>query len=105
MASLGGEPVLSAALRHPAIGSYRLPGVAATTQLIRLDMAGIAVSAGSACASGSMKPSHVLTAMGWDRQASQEVVRVSFGRSTTQADLDGFLVACREIAAGRARAA
>ena len=105
MASLGGEPVLSAALRHPAIGSYRLPGVAATTQLIRLDMAGIAVSAGSACASGSMKPSHVLTAMGWDQSAAQEIVRVSFGRSTTQADLDGFLSAWRDIAAGRARAA
>lgn len=105
MTSLGAEPVLSGALRHPAIGSYRLPGVAATTQLIRLDMAGIAVSAGSACASGSMKPSHVLTAMGWDQQAAQEVVRVSFGRSTRQADLDGFIAASREIAAGRARAA
>ena len=105
MASLGGEPVLAGALRHPAIGSYRLPGVAATTQLIRLDMAGIAVSAGSACASGSMKPSHVLTAMGWDSQASQEVVRVSFGRSTTPADLDAFIAVWREIAAGRARAA
>jgi len=105
MTSLGGEPVLSTALRHPAIGSYRLPGVSSTTQLIRFDMAGIAVSAGSACASGSMKPSHVLTAMGWDQQASQEVVRVSFGRSTTQADLDAFIAVWREIAAGRARAA
>ena len=105
MTSLGGEPVLPGASRHPAIGSYRLPGVAATTQLIRLDMAGIAVSAGSACASGSMKPSHVLTAMGWDQQASQEVVRVSFGRSTSRADLDAFIAAWREIAAGRARAA
>jgi len=105
MASLGGEPVLAGALRHPAIGSYRLPGVAATTQLIRLDMAGVAVSAGSACASGSMKPSHVLTAMGWDQAAAQEVVRVSFGRSTTRADLDAFVAIWREIAAGRARAA
>ncbi|MBS0479653.1 MAG: aminotransferase class V-fold PLP-dependent enzyme [Proteobacteria bacterium] len=105
MTSYGGEPVLSGALRHPAIGSYRMPGVAATTQLIRLDMAGIAVSAGSACASGSMKPSHVLTAMGWDQTASQEVVRVSFGRFTTQADLDAFIAVWREIDAGRARAA
>ncbi|MBN8814958.1 MAG: aminotransferase class V-fold PLP-dependent enzyme [Sphingomonas sp.] len=105
MTSLGAEPVLSGALRHPAIGSYRLPGVAATTQLIRLDMAGIAVSAGSACASGSMKPSHVLTAMGWDQQAAQEVVRVSFGRSTTQGDLDTFIAVWRDIVAGRSRAA
>ncbi|MEO5493418.1 MAG: aminotransferase class V-fold PLP-dependent enzyme [Sphingomonas sp.] len=105
MASFGGEPVLSAASRYPAIGSYRLPGVSSTTQLICFDMAGIAVSAGSACASGSMKPSHVLTAMGWDQATSQEVVRVSFGRSTTQADLDAFIAVWREIAAGRARAA
>jgi cysteine desulfurase len=101
----GGEPVLADALSHPAIGSYRMPGVAATTQLIRFDMAGIAVSAGSACASGSMKPSHVLSAMGWNIQASQEVVRVSFGRSTTQAELDAFIAAWREIAASLARAA
>jgi cysteine desulfurase len=101
----GGEPVLADALRHPAIGSYRMPGVAATTQLIRFDMAGIAVSAGSACASGSMKPSHVLTAMGWDIQASQEVVRVSFGRSTTRAELEAFVTAWREIATSLARAA
>lgn len=101
----GGEPVLADALRHPAIGSYRMPGVAATTQLIRFDMAGIAVSAGSACASGSMKPSHVLSAMGWDMQASQEVVRVSFGRSTTRAELEAFVAAWREIARSLARAA
>lgn len=101
----GGEPVLADALRHPAIGSYRMPGVAATTQLIRFDMAGIAVSAGSACASGSMKPSHVLSAMGWDLQASQEVVRVSFGRSTTRAELEAFVAAWREIARSLARAA
>lgn len=105
MTSCGAEPVLAVASRHPAIGSYRMQGVSSTTQLIRFDMAGIAVSAGSACASGSMKPSHVLTAMGWDQAASQEVVRVSFGRSTTQADLDAFVAVWREIAAGRARAA
>lgn len=101
----GGEPVLTGRLRHPAIGAYRMPGTTQTTQLIRFDMAGIAVSAGSACASGSMKPSHVLVALGWDMQASQEVVRVSFGRSTTRADLDGFLAVWRDIATGRARAA
>ena len=101
----GGEPVLADALRHLAIGSYRMPGVAATTQLIRFDMAGIAVSAGSACASGSMKPSHVLSAMGWDMQASQEVVRVSFGRSTSRAELEAFVAVWREIARSLARAA
>jgi cysteine desulfurase len=101
----GGEPVLADRSRHSAIGSYRMPGVAATTQLIRFDMAGIAVSAGSACASGSLKPSHVLTAMGWDVQASQEVVRVSFGRSTTRVELEAFVAAWREVARSLARAA
>lgn len=94
----GGELVAAAAPRHAAIGSYRLPGVAATTQLIRLDMEGIAVSAGSACASGSMKPSHVLRAMGWDETRTREVIRVSFGRDTSVADVDRFIAAWRNMA-------
>jgi cysteine desulfurase len=101
----GGEVVAAASPRHPAIGSYRMPGVAATTQLIRFDMAGIAVSAGSACASGSMKPSHVLGAMGWDEVASREVVRVSFGRTTSEADVERFIAAWRAIARELRRAA
>lgn len=94
----GGQIVAADAPRHPAIGSYRMPGLAAATQLIRFDMAGIAVSAGSACSSGSMKPSHVLGAMGWSVEASREVVRVSFGRSTSAADLDRFIGEWRSIA-------
>ena len=95
----GGSVVRTAAGRHPAIGLYRMPGVAATTQLIRFDMGGIAVSAGSACASGSMKPSHVLTAMGWDAATAQQVVRVSFGRGTTEDEVDAFAAEWRAIAA------
>lgn len=92
--------------RHPAIGSYRMPGVAATTQLIRFDMAGIAVSAGSACSSGSMKPSHVLSAMGWGAAAIGEVVRISFGRGTSEADIRRVIAEWRSIArAARRRAA
>jgi len=97
----GGEIVGAGASRHPGIGSYRMPGVASASQLIRFDMDGIAVSAGSACASGSLKPSHVLRAMGWSQEAMREVVRVSFGRSTTDADVDRFIAAWR----GTARAA
>ena len=93
----GGDVVAGGQARHPAIGSYRMRGLAATTQLIRFDMAGIAVSAGSACSSGSMKPSHVLGAMGWSVEASREVVRVSFGRSTTEADVDRFVGEWRAI--------
>lgn len=104
IARSGGEVVAQG--QHPAIGAYRMRGLAATTQLIRFDMAGIAVSAGSACSSGSMKPSHVLGAMGWSVDASREVVRVSFGRSTTDADVDAFIAEWRSISrAARAFAA
>lgn len=94
----GGEVVADASLRHPAIASYRLPGVAAAAQLIRFDLAGIAVSAGSACSSGSMKPSHVLGAMGWSETAGREVVRVSFGRDTREQDVTRFITAWRDVA-------
>lgn len=87
----GGEIVAADARRIPTIGSYRLPGVPAASQLIRLDMAGIAVSAGSACSSGSVRPSHVLAAMGWEEAAAREVIRVSFGPETREADVDRFL--------------
>lgn len=92
--------------RSPLIGAYRMPGVSAAAQLIRFDMAGIAVSAGSACASGSLRPSHVLTAMGWREPALREVIRVSFGRGTTAAEVDAFAALWRDIAAdAKARAA
>ena len=101
----GGEIVASASPRHPAIGSYRLRGVASAAQLILLDSAGFAVSAGSACSSGSMKPSHVLGAMGWDVAAGREVIRVSFGRTTTEAEVDAFIAAWRKMARTARRAA
>jgi len=94
----GGVVVGAASRRHPAIGAYRMPGTAAAAQLIRLDLAGFAVSAGSACASGSLKPSHVLAAMGWDEAAGREVVRVSFGRDTGEEDVTAFVAAWREVA-------
>lgn len=102
----GGEVVADGADRLPTIASYRMPGVAATAQLIRFDMAGISVSAGSACSSGSLKPSHVLAAMGWDEAAAREVIRVSFGPDTGPDDIDRFATLWRSIAEGaRVRAA
>ncbi|WCT74921.1 aminotransferase class V-fold PLP-dependent enzyme [Sphingomonas naphthae] len=100
----GGEVVAATAERLPEIASYRMPGVPAAAQLIHFDMAGIAVSAGSACSSGSVKPSHVLAAMGWDEAAAREVVRVSFGPETDAAALDRFVGAWRALAR-RAQAA
>jgi cysteine desulfurase len=102
----GAEIVGAESSRSPLIGAYRMPGVSAAAQLIRFDMAGFAVSAGSACSSGSLRPSHVLSAMGWTEPALREVVRVSFGRATTEAEIDAFAALWREIAAdARARAA
>ena len=101
----GGEIVAADSPRHPAIGSYRLRGSAAAAQLILLDSAGFAVSAGSACSSGSMKPSHVLAAMGWDASAGREVIRVSFGRATMEAEVDAFIAAWRQMARTTRRAA
>jgi len=98
IARSGGDVVARGERRHPAIGSYRMIGTGSAAQLIRFDLAGISVSAGSACASGSMKPSHVLAAMGWSEAASREVVRVSFGRSTTAADVTRFVQAWRQTA-------
>jgi cysteine desulfurase len=87
----GGEVVASNGQRLATIASYRMPGVSASSQLIGFDMAGISVSAGSACSSGTLKTSHVLGAMGWDAAAAGEVVRVSFGPETSEADIERFV--------------
>nr|WP_245405627.1 aminotransferase class V-fold PLP-dependent enzyme [Sphingobium sp. Sx8-8] len=98
----GGEVVARHAPRIPAIASYRMPGVSARVQLIQFDLAGISVSAGSACSSGSLKTSHVLHAMGWDEASASEVIRVSFGPATHEADIDRFIAIWTQMA-GRAR--
>lgn len=95
----GGEVIAATSPRIATIGSYRISGLAAAVQLIRLDGAGIAVSAGSACSSGSLRASNVLTAMGMDEKAAGEVIRVSIGRETTEADIDRFLAAWSPLAA------
>lgn len=100
----GGEVVAANSERLATIASYRMPGVAASSQLINFDMAGMAVSAGSACSSGTLKTSHVLSAMGWDAVAASEVIRVSFGPETSQAEIVRFIEFWRSIAA-RAEAA
>ncbi len=101
----GGETLAHKSPRIPTIASYRMPGVSSAAQLIRLDMAGFAVSAGSACSSGSMRPSHVLAAMGYSPEAAAEVVRVSFGWTTTAEDVAKFAEAWTRIATDIRRAA
>ncbi len=97
----GGEVIADEAERCPTIGAYRMPGTSSAAQLIRFDAQGIAVSAGSACSSGSLRTSHVLSAMGMDSKAASEVIRVSIGRATSEADIRRFIEAWRTIAGRR----
>ena len=102
----GGLVIAKTSPRIATIASYRMPGVTAAAQLIQFDLAGISVSAGSACSSGSLRPSHVLTAMGWSEAEAAEVVRVSFGPDTTRADVYRFVDVWKRIAsAAKSRAA
>ena len=101
IAASGGEIVAAEAPRIATIACYRMPGVPAASQMMQLDLAGIAVSAGSACSSGSLKTSHVLTAMGMSEEQSREVIRVSFGPSTTASEIDALLAEWRALYARR----
>ena len=78
----GAEP------RLPGHSSLRFPVRDGRALLMRLDMAGIDASSGSACASGSADPSHVLLAMGLSREEALASVRLSLGRDTSEADVD-----------------
>ncbi|MDB5692399.1 MAG: aminotransferase class V-fold PLP-dependent enzyme [Alphaproteobacteria bacterium] len=100
----GGEMVAAGAPRIATIGCYRMPGMPAAAQMMQLDLAGIAVSAGSACSSGSLKTSHVLAAMGWSEEAAREVIRISFGPQTRQGDIEALLAEWRALF-GKRRAA
>ena len=76
-----------------------LPGLAAEKQVMALDLAGIAVSAGSACSSGKVTKSHVLSAMGWPDDLAGSSIRVSLGWATTEDDVARFLDAYERLAA------
>lgn len=69
----------------------------ADTLLIKLDMKKIAVSSGSACTSGSVQPSHVLKAIGYDNPSARSSLRVSFGRFNTAADVDTLVETLKDI--------
>lgn len=79
---------------------FAIPGVKAETAQIAFDLAGVALSAGSACSSGKVGPSHVLKAMGYEE--SHGALRVSIGRATSARDLELFRDALAGIAARRA---
>jgi cysteine desulfurase len=84
--------------RLPNTVLFTIPSLKAETAVISFDLAGIAVSSGSACSSGKVQPSHVLAAMGYGRELAQGAVRLSLGWSTTEADVDLALKAWRKLA-------
>lgn len=94
----GGQIVAKSSAKLATVSCYQMPGVAAVAQLIQFDLAGISVSAGSACSSGSLKSSRVLAAMGWSDTDASEVIRVSFGPETNRADIYRFIDAWKRIA-------
>jgi len=100
----GGVIVGEAAPRIPTIGAVALPGASNASLLVQFDLAGIAVSAGSACASGAMKGSAVLVAMQVAPDIAGATLRISFGPHTKEADVERFLAEWSRIAA-RAQAA
>lgn len=90
--------------RLATIGAVSLPGASSASLLVQFDLAGIAVSAGSACSSGAMKGSSVLAAMGVDPEVAGGFLRISFGPRTSESDVDAFLAEWHRIAS-RSRAA
>jgi len=77
--------------RLPNIASFAFTAAASDALLLRLDLDGVAASAGSACAAGSLEPSHVALALGLDEGERLGVVRFSLGRRTTEAEIDEVL--------------
>lgn len=87
----GGSVIAEQAERMAAIGAIAMPGGHSASLLVQFDLAGFAVSAGSACSSGAMKKSRVLEAMGVAPEIAAGFLRISFGPATSEADVDAFL--------------
>ncbi len=79
-----------AAPRVAGVSCFGVEGLPSETQIMGLDLAGFAVSAGSACSSGKVKPSRVLTAMGLSDTAARSAIRASFGWATAWQDFDAL---------------
>ncbi len=85
--------------RAPHVTNVSIPGTDSEALLMHLDLAGIACSSGSACNTGSVEPSHVLTAMGVPRELGVAALRFSFGRDSTAEDVDTVIAALPKIVA------
>jgi cysteine desulfurase len=85
--------------RTPNTSNIRFGGVQGDALLIALDLKGFAVSSGAACSSGSVEPSHVLTAIGLDKSEARSSLRFSLGRSNTHEQVDALIAAVAEAVA------
>src|SRR6266852_4076400 len=83
--------------RAPHISNVSIPGTDSEALLMHLDLAGIACSSGSACSTGAVEPSHVLTAMGVPRELGIAALRFSFGKDNTLADVEAVAAAFPKI--------
>ena len=81
----------------PHIAHISIPGLEGEPMLLGLDFKGICASSGSACSSASVEPSHVLLAMGMSRELAQGSLRFSFGKDSTQDDVDYSVNALAEV--------
>ncbi|MDP3316572.1 MAG: aminotransferase class V-fold PLP-dependent enzyme, partial [Devosia sp.] len=79
------------------VSNFAVPGVRNSVAMMGLDLAGISVSSGSACSSGKVGTSHVLAAMGVRNDLSECALRISFGWSSTMADVEAYLKAFGEV--------
>lgn len=83
--------------RLPHVSCVIMPNVSNETQLISFDLAGICVSAGSACSSGRIEPSHVLQAMGLSNEQANCALRISMGWGTTETEVQKLIMTWKEI--------
>ena len=95
--SPGSEIFSARAPRLPNTSNFSLPGVRSDTQVMNLDLDGVAVSAGSACSAGKVEPSHVLDSMKVDPEVATTALRVSFGWNSKAEDVDAFINAWRKM--------
>lgn len=86
--------------RLPNTLAFAIPGIAASTLLMRLDLEGVAVSSGSACSSGKVTSSHVLAAMGVAPDRAAGAIRVSLGWASGESDVEAFALALEKALAG-----
>lgn len=84
--------------RVPNTSNIRFEGIEGEPMVIALDLKGFAVSSGAACSSGAVEPSHVLTAMGLSKEDARSCLRISLGRSNTEAQVDALIEATAQAA-------